>query len=165
MRIYHRNLTFLFIKTGGQVGILFGLPPRLGKISAMGGVEIEKPSAIEDHGPGRWVLLAEDDRLFARLFVKFWEQRFPEIAVVTAASLQAARILLSTQRNSPIVAVLDLNLEDGCSEDLQNMLSCPSILWSASAGERWRSKPNGRNQLVKAMAEIGELGGLDVPSQ
>lgn len=111
----------------------------------------------------RWVLLAEDDKLFAALFGKFWKESFPEVLLVQVVSVSGARRELET-RNSPVVAVLDHTLQDGTSDQLYLEMDCPSILWSSCAQGGVRAKPTGRDELTSAVRKVGEMAGL-VPPQ
>lgn len=111
----------------------------------------------------RWVLLAEDDKLFATLFGKFWRESFPDVLLVQVVSVSGARKELES-RNSPVVAVLDHTLQDGTSDRLYSELSCPSVLWSSCAEGGVRAKPTGRDELTIAVRKVGEMAGL-VPPQ
>ncbi|MCA9781186.1 MAG: hypothetical protein KC800_30910 [Candidatus Eremiobacteraeota bacterium] len=111
----------------------------------------------------RWVLLAEDDKLFATLFGRFWKERFPDIPLVCVGTVSGAREELKN-REAPLVAILDHTLEDGTSEHLYSELSCPSLLWSACAEGELQAKPTGRDELTTAVRKVGEMGGL-VPPQ
>lgn len=113
----------------------------------------------------KWILLAEDDKLFTILFLRFWGQHYPHIEVRTASSNQQVRQLLEAAQQEPSIAILDLNLEDGPSKPLQEQLTCPTWLWSSSRTSGCRVKPSGRRQLTDALADIAELGRLDVPSE
>lgn len=116
-------------------------------------------------GPHAWLLLAEDDLLFSKLFERFWTQSRPEVELVTVTSVQEARSVLATREGPPIVAVLDLNLKDGTSEEILEDLDCPAILWSACSDSRYLSKPQGKSELIFEMDKIAKLGGLDVSPQ
>jgi DNA-binding NarL/FixJ family response regulator len=111
----------------------------------------------------KWVLLAEDDKLFAKLFRRYWEQSFPDIPLVQVSTTVQARIELGS-RNSPAVVVLDYNLEDGTTEQLHSELSCPSVLWTSCSDGHLAAKPNGRDELSRAVRAVAEKGGV-VPPQ
>ena len=111
----------------------------------------------------RWVLLAEDDKLFATLFGRFWKESFPDVPLVQVASVSGARKELDS-RNAPVVAVLDYTLQDGTSEKIYSELDCPSVLWSSCAEGGIRAKPTGRDELTIAVRKVGEMAGL-VPPQ
>lgn len=111
----------------------------------------------------KWVLLAEDDKLFASLFTRFWNQSYPHVPLVCVSTTVHAREVLSS-RSPPTVAVLDHTLEDGTSEELFTELSCPAIIWSACAEGDLLAKPKGRDELCQAVRSVAERGGV-VPSQ
>lgn len=106
-----------------------------------------------------WILLAEDDKLFTRVFMRFWQKSFPDTPVKVAASLVQVRALLG-EDPGPSFAVLDLNLEDGSSQELVSELSCPSLLWSATPDPHCETKPAGREQMLQAISRIAKSGGL-----
>lgn len=116
-------------------------------------------------GEPDWLLLAEDDLLFSGLFKRFFSKRYPQVKVRVTPSVESARELLEGASAPPALAVLDLNLEDGDSTVLCELLSCPFILWSANSGSDIRSKPKGRKELECVMLEFGTLGGFDLPPQ
>ncbi len=111
----------------------------------------------------RWVLLAEDDKLFATLFGRFWKESFPDVPLVQVISIAGARRELES-RSAPVVAVLDHTLQDGTSEELYSQLECPSLLWSACSEGEVKAKPKGRDELTIAVRKVGEMAGL-VPPQ
>jgi len=116
----------------------------------------------------KWILLAEDDRLFAKLFVRFWSEAFPQIRIRIVTSNKEGVVLLQNSESRPALAVLDLNLSDGSSEELRALLQCPSVTWSAVPGigeAAPRQKPVGRAGLVEAVKDLGRIGQLDVPLQ
>ena len=115
--------------------------------------------------PDAWLLLAEDDLLFSKLFERFWMQSRPGIELVAVTSVQEAHSVLASRESPPIVAVLDFNLKDGTSEEIMKVLDCPTILWSACSGSELASKPQGKSELVLEIDRIAKLGGLDVPPQ
>lgn len=117
----------------------------------------------DGESPG-WILFAEDDALFSSLFCRFFRKRYPGIALVTATSVEGARGLLGRSALAPMFAVLDFHLEDGSSTELQPDLQCSYLVWSASPEPGLRPKPSGRESLEKAIDEIGELAGLELPS-
>lgn len=105
-----------------------------------------------------WLLLAEDDALFASLFCRFFQKRYGdrfEIRVVK--SLSQARLSLAQSVTAPCFAVLDLNLEDGSSEEMVGLLGCDYLLWSASPENGMHPKPSGRPALEAAVDEIATL--------
>jgi hypothetical protein len=106
-----------------------------------------------------WVLLAEDDKLFATLFKRFWNQSYPSIPLVQVSSTKQARLELAS-RTPPAVAVLDFTLEDGTCEQLHSDLKCPSILWSACAEGELTAKPNGREELSRAVQLVAKKAGV-----
>ena len=113
----------------------------------------------------QWVLLAEDDKLFSTLFLRFWKQSFPAVKVLTAVSNAQVLEIIRRETQPPSVVILDLNLEDGSSQHLVEELNCPTWLWSASQSAGCKHKPMGRSELTGSLAEIARLGRLDVPSQ
>ena len=112
-----------------------------------------------------WLLLAEDDLLFSRLFQRFFSKQYPQVEVRVSASVRKAREFLEQEGAPPTLAVLDFNLEDGCSTALCDSLDCPYVLWSADGGMDVRSKPKGRSELEQAVTDLAKLGGFDLPFQ
>jgi ActR/RegA family two-component response regulator len=110
-----------------------------------------------------WLLLAEDDRLFGGLFQRFFSARYSQVEVQRTCSLAGAKALLEEAVTPPLLAVFDLNLKDGCSENLCSSLNCPTVLWSADSRFDVRSKPRGRQQLEESILELGRIAGLEVP--
>ncbi|MFA5505192.1 MAG: hypothetical protein WC314_16225 [Vulcanimicrobiota bacterium] len=106
-----------------------------------------------------WILLAEDDKLFAALFQRFWVGSFPEVQVVLVPSVAEARKELQN-RPTPVAAVLDYTLSDGTSEELSRELSCPFVLWSACGEGHLQAKPTGRDELGRAVQQVAALAGL-----
>ena len=115
--------------------------------------------------PNAWLLLAEDDLLFSKLFERFWMQSRPEVELVTVTSVREARSALASRKVPPIAAVLDFNLKDGTSEEFLSDLNCPTILWSACSESEHGTKPQGKVELILEIDKIARLGGLDVPPQ
>lgn len=110
-----------------------------------------------------WLLLAEDDRLFATLFARFWKEEFAHIPLVQVSRVADAREELA-KRRAPLAAVLDLNLTDGDTLELSRELTCPCLVWSACSDGEVKKKPNGRHELSCAVRSIAEKAGV-VPSQ
>lgn len=120
----------------------------------MGNREPEPCRKVE----GSWLLLAEDDDLFASLFCRFFRKRNQErLEVRQVRSLAEARRCLSRSVAPPVFAVMDLNLEDGSGRELVSALTCPHILWSASPEPGVRAKPSGRPALEATVEEISLL--------
>ena len=117
----------------------------------------------DTHMNDTWILLAEDDKLFATLFTRYWKQSFPDTPLVQVSTIVQARLELAS-RTPPAAAVLDYTLEDGTSEQLHTELSCPSVLWSACADGGLTAKPKGREELSLAVRAVAEMGGV-VPLQ
>lgn len=108
-----------------------------------------------------WLLLAEDDALFASLFCRFFLKFYSGQAKVTVVrSLTQLRACLLSSPRPPVFAVLDLNLEDGPSTDILSELNCPYRVWSATAENGIDEKPSGRQALEARALEIGRAAGL-----
>lgn len=107
------------------------------------------------------MLLTEDDKLFALLFTRFWKERFPHVKIELASSVSQGKAVLAEKGNPPRVAILDMNLSDGCSTELLNELPCPHLLWTAMGEGEIGSKPKGKKELEAAVERIGTLGGID----
>ena len=117
-------------------------------------------------GPSeQWILLAEDDKLFAQLFSRFWKKTYPSVELVVRSSVQEVRELLAAQESLPMIAILDRHLEDGESSDLLGVLKCPVLSWSAGESDDAVTKPAGRAQLDSALLRVAEMAGLNVPLQ
>ena len=102
-----------------------------------------------------WVLFAEDDQLFAMLFMKHWMARFPKCEIVQASGLLESRHELKSREALPLFAILDANLEDGLGQDLCPDLRCPYLLWTAGGTDCLQAKPQGRAALELCLEEIG----------
>lgn len=109
-----------------------------------------------------WVLLAEDDKLFTALFSRFWKARFPEVPLIAVCSMEAARREMQ-HRSEPEIAIVDLTLEDGTTEEFFSELRCEKLLWSACAEGHIQSKPSGREELEAAVVRVGVQAGLLLP--
>lgn len=113
---------------------------------------------------GPWILLAEDDKLFAMLFSRAWKHAFPDVPIFQVTTVSELSGYTGVRDSMPCVAVLDLNLEDGTSLDVRDELACPNFVWSSDSHGEVRQKPLGKSELAECVVEIARLGGLSCAS-
>lgn len=107
-----------------------------------------------------WILLVEDDPIFARLFCRCWLQAYPQIAVQVAGDLATMNSLLGQTGAPPRLIVMDRSLPDGNGHDLASGLPVQTYCWSACAEGGVAAKPQGKSALEASVQQLAALAGL-----
>lgn len=102
-----------------------------------------------------WVLMVEDDPLFAKIFEHFWKKEFPAVEFYVSGSLGEMRDTLSEAVTDPHLVILDHNLPDGLGSQVGDTLEVRNMCWSALGSGDLRRKPQGRQELEEAVRELG----------
>ncbi len=106
---------------------------------------------------GRWVLLVEDDPIFAMLFCRFWRTANSGVEVSVAKDLAQMKHLIQKAPKAPSLVIFDRNLPDGDGHAVAKDAAWPTHCWSSLAQERSEAKPQGKEALrnsVEALLEI-----------
>ena len=106
---------------------------------------------------GRWVLLVEDDPIFAMLFCRFWRAADSRVEVSVAKDLAQMKHLIEKASQAPSLVIFDRNLPDGDGHAAAKNAAWPTHCWSALAQEQVGVKPQGKDALrssVEALLEI-----------
>lgn len=102
-----------------------------------------------------WILLVEDDPLFARLFQRFWERCCPDVPCRSVGSLEGLAEILK-ESPAPSFVVCDRRLPDGTSDDFLFPDGLDKLIWSADGKGSFQAKPVGRVELEAAVKQISQ---------
>ena len=115
------------------------------------GLRAPLPKKDNVKNSGSWVLLVEDDPIFAMLFRRFWKAREGAAELVVAKNLEEMSTALR-ERGEPHLVILDRNLPDGDGHEVARTATWPSHCWSSLGEDATGAKPIGKEALQKAVA-------------
>lgn len=108
-----------------------------------------------------WVLLVEDDALFALLFRRAWQRLCPNIELVVVGSLADMRRRLEEAAVGPRMLIVDRTLPDGDGHQAGRDFPGLRVCWSATPTAEGWSKPQGKEELEVALRRLATEAGLD----
>lgn len=101
-----------------------------------------------------WLLLVEDDAIFAMLFSRVFKARCSRYQLKLAKSLAEARALIDGSTGMPALMIIDRILPDGDGSSLAASVNVPNLCWSADGDGGFQMKPQGKAALEQAVTAL-----------
>lgn len=103
-----------------------------------------------------WVLLVEDDKIFAMLFCRIWQTQVAAVSISVAGTLEEMRQHLERAEHPPRLIILDRSLPDGNGHEVACHLATPYHCWSAVGEGGTEAKPQGRAALEAVVRTLAQ---------